>query len=141
MVAYVWLFFFFSSRRRHTRCLSDWSSDVCSSDLALRRRESRPDPRTCLRGPHHRQGDCCRALECVGRRAEPALDAAAAGFGAVRRRRSEEHTSELQSLRHLVCRLLLEKKKTKHISDFIEEDSINLEDSFLLLFFVRQSYS
>src|SRR5258705_10262043 len=28
-----------------------------------------------------------------------------------RRRRSEEHTSELQSLRHLVCRLLLEKKK------------------------------
>src|SRR5262245_64254676 len=29
------------------------------------------------------------------------------------RERSEEHTSELQSLRHLVCRLLLEKKK-KH---------------------------
>src|SRR5258705_4540659 len=29
----------------------------------------------------------------------------------VRSRRSEEHTSELQSLRHLVCRLLLEKKK------------------------------
>src|ERR1035438_10716040 len=29
------LFFFFSSRRRHTRCLSDWSSDVCSSDLVL----------------------------------------------------------------------------------------------------------
>src|SRR5262245_64720241 len=27
--------------------------------------------------------------------------------------RSEEHTSELQSLRHLVCRLLLEKKKIK----------------------------
>src|SRR5262245_39710447 len=31
------------------------------------------------------------------------------------RLRSEEHTSELQSLRHLVCRLLLEKKKKKHI--------------------------
>src|SRR5262245_63868996 len=35
--------------------------------------------------------------------------------------RSEEHTSELQSLRHLVCRLLLEKKKklvnyTKYVS-------------------------
>src|SRR5687768_17641678 len=26
--------FFFSSRRRHTRCSRDWSSDVCSSDLA-----------------------------------------------------------------------------------------------------------
>src|SRR5258706_10910478 len=25
--------FFFSSRRRHTRLVSDWSSDVCSSDL------------------------------------------------------------------------------------------------------------
>src|SRR5262245_15802886 len=29
--------FFFSSRRRHTRCLSDWSSDVCSSDLSSSR--------------------------------------------------------------------------------------------------------
>src|SRR5258705_9987153 len=29
--------------------------------------------------------------------------------------RSEEHTSELQSLRHLVCRLLLEKKKKKDV--------------------------
>src|SRR6266487_4055740 len=30
------LFFFFSSRRRHTRWTGDWSSDVCSSDLAPR---------------------------------------------------------------------------------------------------------
>src|SRR5258705_965259 len=30
------------------------------------------------------------------------------------RARSEEHTSELQSLRHLVCRLLLEKKKKRY---------------------------
>src|SRR5690606_40833619 len=29
------LVFFFSSRRRHTRFSRDWSSDVCSSDLAL----------------------------------------------------------------------------------------------------------
>src|SRR5437763_13350722 len=28
------LLFFFSSRRRHTRYIGDWSSDVCSSDLA-----------------------------------------------------------------------------------------------------------
>src|SRR5438045_5204774 len=33
-VVHIICFFFFSSRRRHTRCLSDWSSDVCSSDLA-----------------------------------------------------------------------------------------------------------
>src|SRR2546429_5277114 len=32
--------FFFSSRRRHTRCSRDWSSDVCSSDLVA------PDERT-----------------------------------------------------------------------------------------------
>src|SRR6266496_6439961 len=31
------VFFFFSSRRRHTRSLRDWSSDVCSSDLPRRR--------------------------------------------------------------------------------------------------------
>src|SRR2546422_11078742 len=30
---YIVLCFFFSSRRRHTRCSRDWSSDVCSSDL------------------------------------------------------------------------------------------------------------
>src|SRR5256884_2587908 len=30
----IWPVFFFSSRRRHTRCSRDWSSDVCSSDLA-----------------------------------------------------------------------------------------------------------
>ena len=30
-----WVGFFFSSRRRHTRLVSDWSSDVCSSDLSL----------------------------------------------------------------------------------------------------------
>src|SRR5437762_9319375 len=28
-------YFFFSSRRRHTRYIGDWSSDVCSSDLYL----------------------------------------------------------------------------------------------------------
>src|SRR3989449_4817905 len=32
--------FFFSSRRRHTRCSRDWSSDVCSSDLVAYVHES-----------------------------------------------------------------------------------------------------
>src|SRR5262245_64941695 len=41
------------------------------------------------------------------------IDARAAGDSGLHIvHRSEEHTSELQSLRHLVCRLLLEKKKT-----------------------------
>src|SRR5207245_6920027 len=32
----IFIVFFFSSRRRHTRCYRDWSSDVCSSDLLPR---------------------------------------------------------------------------------------------------------
>src|SRR5256885_7334765 len=36
IAAILHLFFFFSSRRRHTRLQGDWSSDVCSSDLAKR---------------------------------------------------------------------------------------------------------
>src|SRR3712207_7619566 len=42
------------------------------------------------------------------------LDAAAGGRG-----RSEEHTSELQSRQYLVCRLLLEKKKTTNLDSSI----------------------
>src|SRR6266516_4096799 len=41
-------FFFFSSRRRHTRSYGDWSSDVCSSDLASRPKS--PQCRRFLRG-------------------------------------------------------------------------------------------
>src|SRR5439155_12224682 len=37
------LFFFFSSRRRHTRWPRDWSSDVCSSDLATCGRTAKRD--------------------------------------------------------------------------------------------------
>src|SRR5439155_26784259 len=45
-------------------------------------------------------------------RLEPRLDRLA-----LMRERSEEHTSELQSRGHLVCRLLLEKKKKRRVSD------------------------
>src|SRR5262245_65347778 len=47
------------------------------------------------------------------RRAPPRDDRACAAGRERVEVRSEEHTSELQSLRHLVCRLLLEKKKKK----------------------------
>src|SRR5256885_3050470 len=78
-------FFFFSSRRRHTRLQGDWSSDVCSSDLLILKDKSHGRPRSIR----------------------------SALFGASRggSLRSEEHTSELQSPCNLVCRLLLEKKK------------------------------
>src|SRR5437588_1039151 len=42
MVVFVCVFFF-SSRRRHTRSLCDWSSDVCSSDLDAVRRVALED--------------------------------------------------------------------------------------------------
>src|SRR6266566_9842857 len=35
MLERIYRFFFFSSRRRHTRLQGDWSSDVCSSDLGF----------------------------------------------------------------------------------------------------------
>src|SRR2546427_6002908 len=37
LFCFCFFFFFFSSRRRHTRFDCDWSSDVCSSDLAAQR--------------------------------------------------------------------------------------------------------
>ena len=40
--------FFFSSRRRHTRSLCDWSSDVCSSDLAVGTRDQMENEFLCL---------------------------------------------------------------------------------------------
>src|SRR5262245_65151774 len=62
----------------------------------------------------------CRPLK-IGISRQPSTDTAltqprvSCGWEQVRR--SEEHTSELQSLRHLVCRLLLEKKKKKTKQD------------------------
>src|SRR5437016_11432665 len=41
-------------------------------------------------------------------------------------KRSEEHTSELQSLTNLVCRLLLEKKKNQKDQDHIHHDSTKM---------------
>src|SRR2546429_4775023 len=46
------LFFFFSSRRRHTRCSRDWSSDVCSSDL-FSGRAGAPSTAGKVRGEGH----------------------------------------------------------------------------------------
>src|SRR6266487_6420743 len=43
--------------------------------------------------------------------------------------RSEEHTSELQSPVHLVCRLLLEKKKTNHLNINIKQNNIQIKQT------------
>src|SRR3989449_7702334 len=150
-------FFFFSSRRRHTRCSRDWSSDVCSSDLARgdhdHRSRGQHEP---LPARHPRTGACLsvvpgHSLLCGGsvwesnpstvclerstgfevreahrvprrfrycksalfKRSECTTVAREAPTVTVSPRRSEEHTSELQSRLHLVCRLLLEKKNKR----------------------------
>src|SRR5438093_8020033 len=53
MCFFFFFFFFFSSRRRHTRLVSDWSSDVCSSDLCLRLDELQAMPRHLLDSELH----------------------------------------------------------------------------------------
>src|SRR2546422_3881740 len=162
-------FFFFSSRRRHTRCSRDWSSDVCSSDLAdplsgygFRHSACNRDildpafagtlvaacDRVILAQAEYRghislhwaynssspedeqskslftlQGPDLVVLGDAGQAwlvgngpgrlpsdRLPTLGSWLADLG-LGVDRSEEHTSELQSRLHLVCRLLLEKKK------------------------------
>src|SRR2546426_245134 len=88
------IFFFFSSRRRHTRLQGDWSSDVCSSDLSL----------PC------RAADAFRHAPLETLSPRPVEAPLREGGDQAR---SEEHTSELQSPCNLVCRLLLEKKKNE----------------------------
>src|SRR5438874_12961894 len=64
-------FFFFSSRRRHTRSLRDWSSDVCSSDLLAARVVAQVEVAVELlvtivdRGPVGREQLGARDLACV----------------------------------------------------------------------------
>src|SRR5438874_8740043 len=99
------LYFFFSSRRRHTRSLRDWSSDVCSSDLQVGAE------------PQRRRARAARELaEVPGSRALGVARRVARG-------RSEEHTSELQSRRDLVCRLLLEKKNEFTVPRLLARDA------------------
>src|SRR5439155_6277306 len=59
----VWMLFFFSSRRRHTRWPRDWSSDVCSSDLDYVRKRYRLPPRS---QDFPRSGYHVDACECRG---------------------------------------------------------------------------
>src|SRR3546814_10041280 len=102
-------FFFFKQKTAYEMRISDWSSDVCSSDLA---------PFIIRRGDFHYLfasfDFCCRGADStyytvVGRAAKaegPYVDREG--------RRSEEHTSELQSLMRISYAVFcLKKKKQK----------------------------
>src|SRR6266550_6372639 len=73
------MFFFFSSRRRHTRCSRDWSSDVCSSDLARLREARRLHHASRLRARHPPGAPAPR-----GRRARDGGEAGQAAGGGAR---------------------------------------------------------
>src|SRR5256885_3608960 len=81
-------FFFFSSRRRHTRLQGDWSSDVCSSDLSALIRQRAPRGRRKRRCPPAANSSlpqCSRPIAAPVLRVEYQY-----GFDRSRDRRSEE---------------------------------------------------
>src|SRR5438045_7860486 len=86
------------SARRCIEC------DICIRVCPANVLDARPEAAPMIA----RQNDCQTCFLCEIYCPTDALYVAPDAEG-----RSEEHTSELQSLRHLVCRLLLEKKKKK----------------------------
>src|SRR3989442_12578756 len=63
--------FFFSSRRRHTRCGRDWSSDVCSSDLKNR---TKPSDRSLLQEENLKVSASPRHLTVLKRELGPGME-------------------------------------------------------------------
>src|SRR5205807_3330183 len=107
--------YFLSSKKLHTRLQGDWSSYVCSSDLArLRLIIYIPNTHLRTRAPVSNAQRFIQLCAVVGKLVSPAhllaLRRFLIGHQPVAIPRSEEHTSELQSPCNLVCRLLLEKK-------------------------------
>src|SRR3546814_9612740 len=101
------VFFFFKQKTAYEMRISDVSSDVCSSDLSIfacvlvRHADGRSQGRT-------------RQAEFVYRRARVSVEGPASHVF-IRGRRSEEHTSELQSLMRLSYAVFCLKKKTGHL--------------------------
>src|SRR3546814_1412278 len=100
---YVIIFFFFKQKTAYEMRISDWSSDVCSSDLAETRSETK-------RFSFSSQKRCwCRFGSKRRRRRLLACETVLPTIG-----RSEEHTSELQSLMRNSYAVFCLKKKIKN---------------------------
>src|SRR5690606_40389671 len=98
----IFVFFFFSSRRRHTRFSRDWSSDVCSSDLEQHggdhsdRAAVRPVAQDQSEGDDHRRGQRVArsvAQQQIGRASCRERVERSAG-GAVRKKKRGTETGE-----------------------------------------------
>src|SRR5258708_21432569 len=99
----MFLVFFFLMIRRPPR------STLFPYTTLFRSRSNSRTPRRCRPRFTPTRG---RVSSCSWRATSPARPAMPTAPGNIR---SEEHTSELQSPDHLVCRLLLEKKKTNSL--------------------------
>src|SRR3546814_1482514 len=111
----IWYFFFFKQKTAYDLRISDWSSDVCSSDLEAPAFGQQPQTR--IEGPAARFGNfhrCGEDARAFGRHCAPfarrrAIDPRQVGLG-----RSEEHTSELQSLMRISYAVFCLKKKKQY---------------------------
>src|SRR3546814_2015204 len=129
-------FFFLSSRRRHTRCALVTGVQTCALPICVHphhgeeggRDRTMPRP---VPGEAGRQacivycvGIACVEPDQVATRRRHDVDADVAGFGQLVRRRSEEHTSELQSLMRISYAVFcLKNKKNKLYTTQINDDT------------------
>src|SRR3546814_10178147 len=140
MLSTFYSFFFFKQKTANEMRISDWSSDVCSSDLIGCRKEVRlPRPFRCQilqqdaafgidasrlkHRFHHLPRDPHDDARIVGRRGQPRRSGCRRRVRAItramcegdqparRQSRSEEHTSELQSLMRISYAVFCLKKK------------------------------
>src|SRR3546814_4235164 len=113
----MFVFFFFKQKTAYEMRISDWSSDVCSSDLGLHRRNIAAQGEDQHRQAPSPAGQSVR--RGWGDRQKPRgslLPASARSRRRGRSRpvRSEEHTSELQSLMRISYAVFCLKIKTNH---------------------------
>src|SRR3546814_9039706 len=111
-------FFFFKQKTAYEMRISDWSSDVCSSDLdcystAKGARKRTADIGVALETVEATVGDIASSFERFRRLRSDEVDRAA-GRVLPEQRRSEEHTSELQSLMRISYAVFCLKKKKTH---------------------------
>src|SRR3546814_6536746 len=124
-----YFFVFFKQKTAYEMRISDWSSDVCSSDLLAVRLLESAIPVSCVvagrpfttghidarsRFQERREG----RRRGQGRSTQGAGARRTSSFSALRQQRSEEHTSELQSLMRISYAVfcLKNKKKQKRIT-------------------------
>src|SRR3546814_2817518 len=133
LCTYVFFFFFFKQKTAYEMRISDWSSDVCSSDLSFRRSALEIKTRNATMRAQYQaatsffrnEGNWYKKIKSIqaptlvanGDRDPtfPAIDSVVLAHAIPKCRRSEEHTSELQSLMRISSAVsCLKKKQTNY---------------------------